>query len=508
MTASAVSVRLGTELPQIIHVPPDVVSRDAGEDTIALANSYMFDAPACLSPSQELRLRNGMATRADGKWAASRVGDFGGRQGAGKTDTILARILAGVLLLDEQLIIYTAHEFPTANEIFLRLLGLFDNWDDLGRELAKPPKRAHGDQGFELVGGRRILIKTRTGRSGRGFAKADLLVYDEAQHLQPEHVAGSGPAKLAHPNPQSWYAGSGGLATSVKAWEMRRQAITGTGGRLSYTEHTAQTVTVSGDKIVMFDPDPEDRDAWARANPGLGRWVTEEGMEDMRAELGDLFPREGLCVWEPEVGTEQGPIPIDRWNDLTDGASLPNDSTVRLALDAPPDRKSATFASAGLRGDNLLHVQVRYHEPLAKEATPLKDRVVALALALTKGHNTPLILPPSSPARAWKADLVAAGVPLDEMTPAEYAEACGRIANAVDEGALRHRGQPELTNAVAGLASKASGDVEAWSRRNSSSNIAPFVAATCALARVPQVVQQAPQIWSWSAVLGARSEET
>jgi hypothetical protein len=54
---------------------------------------------------------------------------------------------------------------------------------------------------------------------------------------------------------------------------------------------------------------------------------------------------------------------------------------------------------------------------------------------------------------------------------------------------LRHRGQPELNNAVAGLAVRSSGDVDAWSRRNSSANIAPFVAATCALVRVPDHVQ-------------------
>jgi hypothetical protein len=274
-------------LPQIVHEPPDVASRELAEDAIELANCYLFDAPACLSPSQELRLRNGMATRTDGTWAASRVGDFGGRQGAGKTDTILARILAGVLLLDEDLIIYTAHEFPTANEIFLRLWALFRDWDDLGVELSRDPKRAHGDQGFELKGGRRILIKTRTGKSGRGFAKADLLIYDEAQHLLLEHVAGSGPAKLAHANPQSWYAGSGGLSTSSVAWTMRRQALTGTGGRLSYTEHTAQQVTIHPDgRLALVNPDPEDRDAWYQANPGLGRWVTEEGMADMRTPIG------------------------------------------------------------------------------------------------------------------------------------------------------------------------------------------------------------------------------
>ncbi len=490
MIASVESVRLGAELPQIVHAPPDVASYAAGEDAIALANAYLFDDPARLSPSQELRLRNGMATRADGKWAASRVGDFGGRQGAGKTDTIIARILSGVLLNGHKLIIYTAHEFPTANEIFLRLGGVFGGWDDLA-SLVQHERKAHGDQGFELYDDKRgidcrILIKTRTGKSGRGFAKADLIIYDEAQHLMPEHVAGSGPAKLAHPNPQSWYAGSGGLEKSVKAWEMRRQALTGTGGRLSYTEHTAQIVSVDDEgRIQLIDPDPEDRDAWAQANPGLGRWVTEEGMDDMRSELGDLFLREGLCVWEPEPGTTDGPIDPQTWSDLTDANVTADDfapGTIRLALDAPPDRRTATFSVAGKLDNGLLYVERREHLPPER----MRD-LVARAKELCAGHDTSLIIPSNSPALlAWRAELEAAGVDLDVMTPADTAAAFGNVLVAINEGTLRHRGQPEMTNAVTGLAVKKSGDVDVPARRNSATNIAPFIAAMCALYRVPE----------------------
>jgi hypothetical protein len=476
LTASAVSVRLGTELPQIVHEPPDIASRDAGDDAIALANNYMFDAPACLAPSQELRLRNGMATRSDGKWAASRVGDFGGRQGAGKTDTILARILAGVLLLDEQLIIYTAHEYTTANEIFLRLMTLFDNWDDLGRELARSPKRAHGDQGFELHGGRRILIKTRTGKSGRGFAKADLLVYDEAQHLQPEHVAGSGPAKLAHPNPQSWYAGSGGLTSSVVAWQMRRQAILGTGGRLSYTEHTAQSVSIMDGRVVLTDPDPEDREAWAHANPGLGRWVSEEGMDDMRAELAELFPREGLCVWEPEPGEagDAGPISLARWAELVDaGSSIAGE--VSTAIDVSPDLKWASVVSAGLRSDGHIHVEVGRRQPGTEWVVPF---------ARANPKHGPYRVAGSGPAGFLLPLLAEADVDVVNVPAGEVTQACARLIAAVDGGTIHHLGSNEIAAALSNATIANRGDAQAWSRVKSSGDISALVAATIAVGGV------------------------
>jgi hypothetical protein len=123
-------------------------------------------------------------------------------------------------------------------------------------------------------------------------------------------------------------------------------------------------------------------------------------------------------------------------------------------------------------------------------------------LYYSKGHKTPVILPPlPSPARGWKADLEAAAVSVDEMSAGEYGEARARMVDAVGDGALRHRGDPDLNAAVAGLVLKFAGDGETWSRRNSTTNIAPFVAATCALIRVPSLVR-APRIYSLTASKG------
>lgn len=489
MSASADSVRLGAELPQILHEPPDVASYDNGEDTIELANEYMFDAPVCLSPSQELRLRNGMATRADGRWAASRVGDFGGRQGAGKTDTIIARILGGAFLCGHKLIIYTAHEFPTANEIFLRLSGLFEAWDDLAVAV-QHERRAHGDQGFELKDPKnhidcRVLIKTRTGKSGRGFAKADLIVYDEAQHLLPEHVAGSGPAKLAHPNPQSWYAGSGGLEKSVKAWEMRRQALTGTGGRLSYTEHTAQVVTVSPDGFILLEnPDPDDRDAWARANPGLGRWVTEEGMEDMRDELGDLFPREGLCVWEPEPGQDGGFLPYDVWLDLS--VENPSFSSVFYGVSVAPDGVSASIASAGrLRSGDLYVDNVRNAAGT--------DWLVEAVVDLWERKRKPIRLNPAGPEGAFIRELTEAGVELVEVTGRAFQQGCGEVLDAIKNRTLHHLDQEALNRAVRAAQRRDVGKDGAWVWADplSGVDLSPLRAATLALTGVSKAKKKA-----------------
>ena len=486
---SQLDVRLGSPVPTILHLPVGVHSLAAADEAIELANAYGVCGGEPLAESEEIAVRSILGERVDGSWAAATVGLFGPRQATGKNDIIATCELGGLLLFGERLIIHTAHEFPTANESFLRVVAVFEAWDELRRKVARI-RYANGEQGIEMRSGQRLKYRARTGGSSRGFAKADRLIYDEAQHLSREHVAASGPSRLANPNSQSIYAGSGGLPTSSVAWALRRTGLAGKAPRLAYIEHTSERVSLDDNgRVVSVRPEASDRDGWYLAMPGLGRWVTEEAVEAMYDELGpDLGLRELGCVWDAELGSDDvGPIDPARWALLIDANTPPpDDATVRLALDAPPDRKSATFSVAGVRSDGLLYVGIREHlPPTSKDSQSLKDRVVAQALHYSQGHKTAVILPPSSPARAWKADLVAAGVSLDEMTPAEYAEACGRITDAVNDGTLRHRGNPDLDAAVAGLAAKASGDVEAWSRRNSSANIAPFVAATCALVRVP-----------------------
>ncbi len=478
---SLLDERQGSLTPAILCLPSGGGNLAAADDALELGEAYDVYGGHPPAESQRTAVRAIMAQRDGGGWAAKTGAYFGPRQGTGKTDTLNNVKLDHVLVEGTQLIIYSAHQFDTTNETFLRFVAVLENHDDLRKKVTRV-RTANGMQAVEFSSGQRVLYRARTGGGGRGYTKAGLTIYDEAQHMRPEHVAASGPARLANPNSQSIYAGSGGLSHSSVAWGLRRAAVLGTASRLALVEHTAESFRVDGGKIRWTHPE-EFIDCVIAAMPGLGRWVTIEDVMALADELGEAALRELACVWDAEPGEAgDGPILLDQWHRLTDGESLPAQA-VRLALDAPPDRMSADFAIAGRRADNVMHVDLRRH------VSPNEmGQLVVLAKELTEGHGTPLILPPNSPARAWKAELLAGGVELDELSPAEYAEGCGLISSKVAEGSLRHRGQPEMTAAIAGLAVRTSGDVDVWSRRNSSVNIAPFVAATCALVRVPQVL--------------------
>jgi hypothetical protein len=474
---SLLSERLGVQVPTVLHSPPDVVSLAAAEDAIELADAYGVCDGYPLAESQKLTLRNGGGERADGLWAATRIADFGPRQGTGKNDKIAAWELAHLLLFGTELILHTAHEFPTANESFLRLVAVFENWDDLRAKVARI-RYANGEQGIELLSGQRLKYRARTGGSGRGFAKAGLVVYDEAQHLGREHVAASGPAKLANPNSQTWYAGSGGHAASVVAWEIRRAALLGTGGRLAYTEMTGETISVIGGQIQSSVPDPTDREVWYRCIPGLGRWVTEEAVEALYDELGpELFCREILCVWDPEPGAAGGVISAETWA-AGNAPAKQLRGPWAFAFDVSPDHAWASI-SICCDVDGRPHVECAAHQA-GTDWLPGK-----LAAMVADWKPVAVLGDPAGPAGALLPAVAKAGVEVTEVSTREYGQACGLLFEHLQAGTLRHLDDPVLATAVAAAAQAPMGDAWKWSRRTSTGDITPLVAATLAL-------------WGWS----------
>lgn len=480
-------VLLGSQRPQILHLPPDVHSLAAAAEVIELADAYGVADGWPLDESQKFTIRAACGLRADGTWAASTVADFEPRQN-GKNDALAAREIAGLILWGEQLIIHTAHEFPTANEAFLRIVAVFEAWDDLRSKVARI-RYANGEQGIELLSGQRLKYRARTGGSGRGFAKADLVVYDEAQHLQSEHVAASGPTKLANKNSQAWYVGSGGLTTSVNAWALRKRALSGKGGRLAYVEHTAEDVTLDASgKVLSVRPDVLDRDGWALANAAYGYRITDEKMFDVLGELGpDLFARECLCIWDPlpDMGSG-GPIDLVRWAELIDEKSATT-SAWSVAVDVSPDTRWASVCAAGRRSDGQIHVEL-----LARR--PGTEWVLGFARE-NLGAAGSFRIATSGPGGFLIPLFEEAGIPVESVSAGDVTAACSRLISAVAEGTIHHRGGNELPAALSNATISQRGDAQSWSRVKSSGDISALVAATIAVGGVAEAAKAATGAW-------------
>jgi hypothetical protein len=435
-----------------------------------------------LDDAQQTTMLSALGERADGSWAASEVGDFKGRQ-AGKGDSENARLLAGLQLFGERLLLHTAHEFPTANEAFLRLVGVHENFDDLRKQVARI-RYANGEQGIEYTNGARLKYRARTGGSSRGFAEADVVIYDEAQNIHPEHLAASLPTMLANPNFQAWFGGSGGFSHSSVAHRMRKRAILGDGSRLAFTENTAQTVTVLDGKITLSSP-PADQflshDVLS-THPGFaaGR-VSFETMQTMFRALGpDMFGREILNIWEPEPDDEYGgPISVDAWVGLGKGGAIV--SHHHLALAVAHDRTRASFGLAGRTADGQLLVKWKWI------GTP--SGVLAEGRRLWAERRLPVRVQSAGASAPFIPLLIEAGIDVVPVSTAEAAQATGQLIDAARAGGLTHEGQPELLAALIGaqVAVTPQGAMS-WSPK-SQVDISVLQAVTIAAGGVPAAVE-------------------
>jgi hypothetical protein len=484
LLTSPPAVLLGVQQPQIHCLPDDVHSLVVAEEAIELVESYRIR----LDESQKITLRTGMGTRVDGSWAASQMGDAESRQN-GKGDVLQHREVSGLFLLHEH-IIHTAHEFPTANKAFLRLVAFLEAWDDLRRKV-KRIRYANGEQGVELLSGAAISYRARTGGGGRGWDNIGTVIYDEAQHLQAEHLAASSPAMAVHPNPQAWFAGSAGLSTSLVWGGIRRRALEGGGGRFGYVEHTAEDVSLDGGRLVSRSPEVWDREAWAKANPAYNVRISDEFLESQLRMMGPaLFAREHLCVWDPlPIDEESRPpkLPADKWAATGSTVKIADPIRPTIAIDASPNGEWATVALGDGTITNPYVEVVKHNQGLGwvpEYIVGLIQRRNPLAVGIDGGGPAGALVGP-----VMKA-LADAGISTDlvhQMSTVEMKQACSGFYNDVVEGRLRRpaEGQGPLDVAAGDAAARVVGDAWLWDRRSATVAISPLVAVTIARALLP-----------------------
>lgn len=427
---------------------------ESGAEVIDLAES----AGLILDEAQRTVLTGGMGESAEtGRWETSEVAVIEPRQN-GKGSILEARALGGLFLFREQLIVWTAHEFKTAREGFLRTRQYVDNYDHLRRQV-KSVRVGAGEEGIELKNGSRLRFLARSGGSGRGFS-GDCVFLDEAYALTDDQMAALLPTISARENPQIWYMSSAPLTSSAVLRRICARGRIG-GAGLAYFEWCAD------DDAASDDPK-----AWAAANPALGDRIREEAVIRELGSMDDAdFRRERLGIWAEDATSL---IPAGKWAALQDADSKALDP-VTFAVDVRPDRSGTSIGSAGLRSDGRAHIEL-------VDRRPGTGWVVARLVELQKRWEpADIILDPSGPAGSLIKELEDAGIEPRLVSGREMTQACGALYDAVVDGKLRHRGQTEVTRAVEGATTRPLGDAWAWNRKTPDVDISPLVAVTLAL---------------------------
>ena len=441
---------LGDQRPRICSLPPSEPS-ETGELAVQLARRAGLD----LDDWQAWALRAMLAER-DGKWAAFEAGLIVSRQN-GKGVILEARELAGLFLLDEQLILHSAHEFKTAREAFRRVQMLIQNHPEFARRVRRV-HTANGNEMIELKSGQRLQFVARSAGSGRGFS-GDLVILDEAQILGDEAMGALLPTLSARRNPQVVYTATAGTETSVQLGRIRERGRKGDDPSLFFAEWSV-------DFDEEHDYDPADPQEWARANPGLGIRIMPEYVANERRSLDpDTYARERLGVgnYPTDLTDAWAVIPKPKWDALADNNSELEDP-VAFGLAVHPEARNASIAVSGGRGDGNVFVELVEYRP---GTSWVKDRLLELD---KQWDPCAIVVDVGSPAGSLIPELKNEGLGIVEPRAREVAQSCAQLYDAVtDSRTLRHLGdvasQKPVRAALAAAQKYPLGDSWRWDRR-------------------------------------------
>ncbi len=342
----------------------------------------------------------------------------------------------------------------------------------------------------------KIGITSNTEKAGHG-PPLDLGVIDEAfAHEDDRLEQAFSPAMLTRAMAQLWWASAGGTEKSV--WLNKKRAA----GRELIEQMWATGERPSVAYFEWFAPDELPRDdpaTWRATLPALGHTVTETVI---RSELEKLDPAEFDRAYLNRTRKATPPddpnVPKAKWPGLTDKASRPG-FDVAFAIDVSQQRDATSIGVASLRPDGRVHLEV-------VDRRPGTDWVVPAVVKLKRLHRplTVALASSGAPAGSLIDGLVAAGidVPEDKDRPQrgdltvlrtnDVVEACGQMADALNQGTAVHLDQAPLTAAVNGARTRRVGDAWVLDRTGSLVDVAPFVAVTFArwalLTRGPAVL--------------------
>lgn len=327
-------------------------------------------------------------------------------------------------------------------------------------------RRSQGTERMSL--GRGSYLKAFPPRDGalRGSA-VDLVIIDEPQEIDADQGTALDqtilPTFTTRPRRQLILIGTAGSDRSAFLARYLAMARAGADG-VALVEYGADV-----------DDDPTDPAVWARVHPGLAAGLTDpDALRSALAVMGPAgFAREYLNVWQ---AAGDRIIPAADWAAIRHRDAIPAAGVPPvLAVDVAVDRSAAAIVAVWPDAARRPVLEVIRYAPGVSWAAP------ALA-ELAAGHRVPLILATGSgPVATVTEDAARLGVTVSTLTDREYTAACATLLDRVTDRVIAHRGEPALDAAVAGAGRRTVGDGWAWSRRTSTADVCPLVAATLAL---------------------------
>ncbi len=404
----------------------------------------------------------------DGYWFHKGICTIVARQN-GKTHALRMRILAGLYLWDERLVVATAQNREVARETFKLVADTIQQTPFLNAELDYV-RWANGQEEIRLKNGARYKVVAPNGGS-RGLS-ADLVIIDELrEHKDDEAYAALVYTTTARPKSQVWLSSNAGDAASLVLNRIKDNAYkdiaNGKVANMLWMEWSA----VPNSPI-------DDREAWQMANPALGHTITEDILEGRMSDRPNIIRTELLCNW---VDTIENAIDMERWAESYDPDLViaPGHPTW-LAIDFNWERTECVLVGVQQfpNGDLGCGLIQHWKSDTAMDAMPIAGEVAKWAKEFSvrnvsmmrdgAAHIAPL--------------LMQSRIPVFVVNMAIFAQGCDELVGALSGGRLKHRGQQILTDHVAASSRQPLGD-SSWriGRRDAQSSVQAAVALAMAV---------------------------
>lgn len=444
---------LGLQKPRL-HSPL-LTGKSLGADVAKLADA--LGVP--LLEWQKFVLDDAMTVNDQGLFIRKRVGVLVARQN-GKSHLMRMRLLGGMFLLGERWV-SMAQDRTLAWEQFNEAVELVESVPWLRAEI-KRVSRNNGKEFLELKNGARWAIKTSNKQGARGTT-ANLWV-DELREISPEAWKAATPITRAVRNSQIWITSNAGDDYSQVLNEMQERALSKPTKAVGWYEWSADPALPITNRM-----------AWRQANPSLGILIDYDAIETAaQSDSPEEFRTETLCL---RVNNLTSPWPIDAFTNCEDKQLTLNPGPPTwLAVDVTPQRKRADLVGCQLLEDGRVAIGLL--------ASWMSDTAVdELAIANEIGKWARTYRPRVVAFDRWTGAAIAqrlatAGVPVGDVSGANFVQACDQTLSAMNAGRLAHSGQPDLVAHFNACVKKPAAD-GGWRvvRKGSNSDISAAVAA-------------------------------
>lgn len=400
---------------------------------------------------QSLLLECWMGVTPAGKWAAPTCGNETSRQN-GKTRVIQGRASSEMLLFGGT-VIYTAQLQKTSTETFEEMASLMDS-QALRKYLAKGGIRtALGREEIRLKSGARMKFLARTKNGGNG-QHGSLLIFDEAQYLEPQEQ-GSFLAAISacrtKRGPQTIYNGNtpedGDYGLVFE--KIRDGALTGKAKRSAWTEWSC------GESETV--PDTSDRAMWERVNPSWGILIDPDTVEnEFETQTSVQFAHQRLG-WFKKRAEAESLIGSADW-EACSVLAAPSGGARSFGIKFSPDGSRVCVSGSRHFADSD-HIELIFDESMNRGTSWLADwldeRRGTTACVAVDGKTGTTDLVNKLMAKKFPKNAIKV------LGTSDVAGAASMFVNSVREQTVTHlgtAGQRGLTDSVLGVTKRRIGD--------------------------------------------------